>query len=179
VLEPLKQWICDGCGEIIRSEREGWLEFLRDRSPKPGAILTHGFRIVHHNSFAPRRPAGLPADVPTPLEARCAAYQDRIGVQDMHLRAYLGITGLADLLVRLDWGSFVDPDGEHSSEAPTREMVEIIRRLHVPYYEEARLHLAQAAEDGELDEPSNPFYVNNPDVLARIARHYSTRGAPR
>lgn len=29
-LQPLKQWICDTCGEIIEAPHDGWLEWVTD-----------------------------------------------------------------------------------------------------------------------------------------------------
>ena len=80
----------------------------------------HGFRIVH---------AGGPC-----------IYRDSADVSDNHLFHFTGPDGLADLL------SFFDR--EHGVNQG--ELAEIIRRLHVPYYEEARQYLDRAVNDGYL-----------------------------
>ena len=43
-LKPLKQWICDSCGELIKKPEDGWWEYLSDTN----TYLVSGFRIVHY-----------------------------------------------------------------------------------------------------------------------------------
>jgi hypothetical protein len=75
--------------------------------------------------------------------------------------------------------TFLDPDSSTASTGPgvtdIRELVEIIRRLHVPYYEEARQHLRKAIADGLIDgwgggDPT-------PDSMKRIIKKYSSQPA--
>jgi hypothetical protein len=51
-LRPLRQFICDACGEIIASPKAGWLEW---RANADGHL--EGFHIVHHMAASPRQPA--------------------------------------------------------------------------------------------------------------------------
>ena len=50
MLEPLKQWVCDTCGEIINSSSEGYVEWLTDDS---SPLKSNGFRIVHQAYYSP------------------------------------------------------------------------------------------------------------------------------
>lgn len=126
-LEPLQQWVCDHCGEIIVSPEEGWLEWYRDILPEGEFGKDKGFRIVHHNR-------------------RCMYNERQMHAQnmltaDMPLDSFIGADGLVYLL------SFVQFDRAETNE----ELAEIIRRLHVPYYEEARRYHDIAEADGYFD----------------------------
>jgi hypothetical protein len=53
-LKPLEEFLCDSCGEVIRTLAEGWLEWLED----PASLKDYDFRIVHHSLSSPRGPGG-------------------------------------------------------------------------------------------------------------------------
>lgn len=117
-MEPLKQWVCDTCGEIINDVKEGWLEWFTDKDGKKS-----GFRIVHY--------------------LRGCQYNDQVLFHegkilgDMPLKDFIGPNGLSYLLVMLDMYELRD----------RKEVIEIIRRLHVDYYEEARQYWDLAEQD--------------------------------
>lgn len=125
---PLKKFICDECGSIIEKPEDGWLEWFDDYETP-----VEGFRIVHHSSVSPRRDKG--GDCYYPRNPK---------VSDGHLTQYMGIDGLAFLLAKFD-RNLADP----------KELAEIIRRLHIPHYEEARLLIDRAHKDGLLDSPDH------------------------
>jgi hypothetical protein len=120
-LKPLQQFICDECGEVIKKVEDGWLEWIHERR---GPI--HGFRIVHIVRASPRFKKG----------GSCY-YPDRLNASDNHLIYFAGPDGLSVLLSFLE-KKLSDP----------RELADIIRRLHVPHYEEARPYLEQARDAG-------------------------------
>lgn len=122
-LIPMEQWYCDHCGEIINTSNEGWLEWYKDIIEKEFS-KRKGYRIVHHNKHCM-------------YDTRQMFSQNKL-VSDMHLTDYIGPDGLVLLLSDLDYG-----DVENNSE-----LVEIIRRLHTPYYEEARKYHDIAKEEG-------------------------------
>ncbi|WP_262173788.1 hypothetical protein [Saccharococcus sp. Marseille-Q5394] len=123
-LEPIKQWICDACGEIIPNAESGWLEWYRDILPDDEIGKNKGYRIVHHDSRCM-------------YNARLLYKENKL-TADMHLDHYVGHDGLVSLLSKVQY------DTEENNE----ELVEIIRRLHVPYFEEARQLHHLAEEDG-------------------------------
>ena len=131
-LVPLQQFICDTCGELIASPANGWLEWRKDAD----GTLT-GFRIVHHATASPRQP---PAD---------CYYPEKIKAGDMHLDSYLGPDGLVRLTAFL-----VPPPAER---VDIEGLVEVIRRLHIPQYEEARAYWRQATDDGFFDGANEHF----------------------
>src|SRR5262245_48116778 len=55
MLEPLKQWFCDNCGKMIRSPKEGWVEWQHEMTPD-NHDHQHSFKIVHHPLHSPRKP---------------------------------------------------------------------------------------------------------------------------
>ncbi|MGD0487762.1 MAG: hypothetical protein ABSB94_11270 [Syntrophorhabdales bacterium] len=81
----------------------------------------HGFRIVH--------------------SGRRCYYPERAEISDNHLIYFTGNDGLSMLLNLFKRKGVVDQD----------ELAEIIRRLHVPYYEEARTYWDRAVSEGMVD----------------------------
>lgn len=119
-------WICDFCGGSISSIREGWVEWLRseDRS--------WGFRLVHHLPASPRSD-GCQYDSKRPRDAGAI-------VSDGPMAWYVGTDGLSELLDLMTYkGSAVE------------EIVDLVRRLHIPGYERARLFLDEARSEGVID----------------------------
>jgi hypothetical protein len=144
-MEPLRQWICDTCHEPVGPD-DGWLEWLE---PETGA---YDFRITHH-------------------ERKCQkhAYHDDVG--DMHLSTFLNAQGLQALLSMLDVGPLLDPDRTRTpatSDIPS--LVEVIRRLHIPFYEEARLYFNAARQDGHFMD--NEVIIFFPKTCRRIIERY-------
>ncbi|MFC1972063.1 hypothetical protein ACFLVE_01490 [Chloroflexota bacterium] len=123
-LIPLKQWICDSCGGIIEKPEDGWLEWYSKES------VESNFRIVHHN--------------------RSCMYDDlrkhNILVSDLNLTDVIGTHGLANSLFRIE----LSEKGVDKIQ-DLKEFVEILRRLHVPYWEEARLYWDRALKEGFHD----------------------------
>jgi hypothetical protein len=153
-LEPLQQWICDTCGEIIAAPGDGYLEWVTDDE-----LHARDFRIVHHKPKSPRRgPEG------------CYRHGKDPGRQDMHLDEFVGADGLAHLLTLLDLGQ-VDPDDSGPQVKSTRELAEVIRRLHVPRYEEARLYWSEATQDGYF-AGANEVWPYLQDTLNGIIERY-------
>ncbi len=123
-LEPLNQWYCDSCGEMIETADDGWLEWYHERDEH---FNNKGFRIVHHDSSC--------------MYDTDVMFQQGKSTSDMHLNSFVGADGLVNLLSKIQYKSVKD-------EA---ELVEVIRRLHVPYYEEARKLHNEAERDGFFD----------------------------
>lgn len=127
-LIPLKQWICDSCGGVIEKPRDGWLEWYTEKDKS----LDTGFRIVHHRESCMYNDTTLEQQNRSPL--------------DLGLPHALGSHGLGYLLFKLE----LSEKGVYKL-ADIKELIEIIRRLHLPYYEEARLYWKDALRDGFHD----------------------------
>jgi hypothetical protein len=128
-LVPLKQWICDTCGEIIEKADDGWFEWYSDEKTS----LETGFRIVHHRDSC--------------------MYNDRVLVMqnrspsDLNLVNLIGGAGLGYFLFSME----LSEAKNENKLADIKEYIEIIRRLHLPYWEEARLYWDMALTDGSHD----------------------------
>ena len=124
-LIPLKQWYCDSCGEVINEPNDGWLEWYHEQ----GEIGNNeGYRIVHHDRRCMYNSRKL--------------FLENKSLSDMHLSDFIGSDGLVSLLSHIEFNDVKD----------NSELVEIIRRLHVPYYEEARKYHHVAKENGFFSE---------------------------
>lgn len=143
-LAPLKQWICDTCREVITSPGDGWVEWrMRD-------LRTEGFRVVHHSN-------------------KC---QDQVANADLPLEEFLGEHGLIVLLSLVDPGAHFVEEWKGPYVSNLREWVELVKRLQVPYYEEARQHFPEMSAEGFMSD-TNEVALYLPDNLQVIIERYS------
>ena len=77
MLEPLKQWYCDNCGEVIEKSKDGYVIWRRDDNN-----FDCDFRIIHQGKCDNKREYSL----------------------SMSLDNFLGINGLQYLLQYLSIG---------------------------------------------------------------------------
>lgn len=129
-LKPLKQWICDSCGGLIKKSEDGWWEYLHDTKTE----LVSGFRIVHH-----REPC---------MYAEQALRRKNKMVGDMHLDHMLKSGAFGHMLHWLELSETKKID----ERIEITEFTEIMRRLYLPYWEEARQYWEQAYKDGFHDK---------------------------
>ena len=155
MLKPLSQWMCDYCGQLIAEPEEGYLEWLDD-----GKV--HDFKIVHHAPHSPSRPKG----------GDCYHHTENPHRQDLSLDNYAGDNALPSLISFLDVGPYHDPDAKHSPRvADMREFSELMRRLTIPYYEEARLYWSEAEADGFF-AGANEIWIYMPENLKDLIEQY-------
>jgi hypothetical protein len=135
MLKPLKQWICDTCGEVIQQPDHGWLDWLVAEAGEGYSFS--GFRIIHHRPRSPR-PAG------------CYQYERRIGLQGIHLDwVYSAEVGKGWIIHLVEYAS--NP----------KESAELLRRLTIPYYEEARQNWTLAVAGGMLENGAGDYHPDN------------------
>lgn len=127
-LKPLQQWICDTCGEIIECPEDGYVQF------KDGDMGYDNFIIVHHFSASPRKDNNTRG---------CYQYY-----ADSSLKSFLEAGGLAHLLALVDPGEHKCYELKQPHTGDFRKWVDFVRRLQLPYYEEARLYWQKAEKDG-------------------------------
>jgi len=139
MLEPLKQFICDKCGETIKSPRDGWVEWL-EQGDDTMYNSQYGFKIVH-------------------ADPKCYFYPDREypGSNSTPLTHFTGEGGYTWLLCFLDLGPLLMKDYKGPRVKDMREFVELMRRLTLPYYEEVRLY-AGSLRTSENFVADNSFY---------------------
>ncbi|MDF9844962.1 MULTISPECIES: hypothetical protein [unclassified Paenibacillus] len=142
-LRPLEQWVCDSCNQIINRVQDGWFEWYDDSNNQQT-----GFRIVHNNHQCM-------------YNTRTLFAQGR-STRDMHLDAFVGGRGLVYLLSLI----------EHPEVTNKAEVTEMVRRLHVAHYEEARLYWPEAESDGFFDG-ANEIWPYLPETNETLIRRYS------
>lgn len=135
MLDPLRQWICDSCGEVIKSPDDGYVEWLVE-SEESSFSSQYGFKIIHSGE-----------------ECTCYSQEDASFI-DAPLEFFLRDRGYLNLLNFLDIGPLLMKEYKGPRVKYIREFVEFMRRLTVPYYEEARLYFrnVQADEHFVLDD---------------------------
>ena len=155
LMNPLKQFVCDTCGQIIESPEEGWVEWVCEIDGRNA----RAFRICHHVAISPRcSPEG------------CYLHGREAGRSDMHLDSFLE-NPMIELLRLLDVGPHHDPDFTGPRVANVREWTEFARRLSLPYYEQARLYWAIARVDGYF-AGANEKYIYDSGFLKGLIGRY-------
>lgn len=149
-LEPLNQWICDTCGEVINSTRDGYVQWDTNENDE---IID--FIIVHHKPASPRKDT----------RAGCYRYS-----KDKHIKEFLGEKGLVRLHSLLDPGQYHLPTFR-GGVSNIRGWSEFYKRLHLSYYEEARQYWGRAMNDGYFGG-SNEIFIYLPDNLKGMIEHY-------
>ncbi len=145
-VEPLTQWWCDTCGEPMNIA-DGWLEWIDPNN------VPQGFRIVHNR-------------------AKCFHYTNHPHRSDNHLEYFLGPEGLQKFLSKLDVGPILNPENKWPGKiGDMPNFVDTIRRLHIPFYEEARRYFAEAQGDGFFDG-ANEVYVHLPSTCEALIERY-------
>lgn len=108
--------------------------------------LNYGFRIVHFKTCQ--------------YNERTFANDEHI--QDLQLEEFIGEVGLVRIFHLLQTRKFKDQN----------ELIETLYRLQISYYEESRLYMNQALQDG-FAEPGDPRYYRFPENAQRIVERYS------
>lgn len=150
-MEPLKQWICDVCGKVIESPSEGYVVWGENEDG-----MVDKFRIIHQNRHIDGKIVGCDCDRKYNLS--------------MPLESFLGDEGKVQFL------SIVDPGPEFTSEyrdqiANKRLFLEVVRRLQIPYYEEARIYWNRARADGFFCG-ANEVWTYLPETLKCLIEEY-------
>lgn len=157
-LLPLMQWVCDTCKEIIEEPGHGYVEYKWD--PDSDFLLRYGFRVVHQALHSPYRKNGANCYYPN---------NERGG--DWALTDCLGERGIVLLTSWIDPGKEFARSFHASGVKDLREWVVVMRRLHVPFYEEARFFFSQAHSDDNMGG-SNELLFYSPKGLQKILLEY-------
>lgn len=138
-------WICETCGETIKQEGDGWLEWKIDS--RNGA--KHSFRLVHDMAAAPNGRS---------CQYNFKSFPEGEGLGDLQLEQFTGDDGLMTLLEFLS-------DNPQSAD----EIIEMIKRIHIPGYESARRHFKAAIRDGVFEPNTKPGFHSTRDIDATNA----------
>lgn len=145
---PEHTWICDRCGQPIEKVEEGWIEWLVLQ--EGNSSVGKGLRLVHHFQSGSR--AALQSCQYNQEQER---ERDGSHVNDSPLEEFLGPDGLMELLSLLDL-----------NRLPKAEVLEMIKRLHVPGYEEARQYFDAALHEGVFEPNRPPGFYSQSDITA-------------
>lgn len=162
MLKPLEQFICDTCGGIIEKPEDSYVEFIRESGD-----LAHSFNIVHH---APKSP--YYEEDNSSRSKNCYQHTNEIGRSDSHLNDFLGTKGIAYITSFIDVGEYHIPEYDGVRFKNGREFATFIRRVQIPYFEEARHHFDKAIQDGLIDG-QNELAIFDADFLKEICERYS------
>jgi hypothetical protein len=130
---PTTTWICDACGEPIEEVRYGWVEWVDFPREFGVPRRSRDIRIVHHVSVRP-------GERRCQFDHRVEGAKDGGGICDGALADFQGPDGLMRLLEMISEQQF-----------PTKDVLEMIKRIHTPGYEHARLHFKAAVAKGVID----------------------------
>lgn len=137
-----KFWICDNCGGKIESIEDGWVEWLVKQDDAISYNKSYGMRIVHR--------------VKCIYDETLIYKKENAIVSDIDLESFLGADGLMDLLSFLSDGYFKESE----------EVLEIIKRIHIPGYEEARFYFEEAIGYGVFEPNTKPGYYSQRDIMS-------------
>lgn len=140
-------WVCDKCSDDVTVE-QGLVAARRDSHG-----LLQDWRIVHNGDCAPAENAGYTFSV--------------------ELERMVGQDGLSHLLSLLSPGPLQVPDP--SSPTPSEEIgnfdayVDIFRRLHTPFYEQARRRFdsPEVQEQFHAATREYPYRLENLESIAK------------
>jgi hypothetical protein len=142
---PLQQFVCDTCKGLINQPSDGWLEFHFNEDTKSPSVCYEKFAIVHVRKLSP-------------LEDRYCESEHSCKISLNDILQNNSEDAMATLLPFLDEGEFHQTIYRGSLAKNMREFVEIMRRLTIKYYEEARLYMNDEDLNGQPPSGSNSSF---------------------
>lgn len=146
-----KYWFCDRCGEKVYSNGDNgfvqWLTNYKDHAPN-----AYNIQIVHN-----KKPCLFTQNYIQSLE-------ESVMYKDMPLEYYLGTDGLMNLLEIISYNDFQDNE----------EVLEIIKRIHIPGYELTRKYFARAIREGVFEPNTKDGYYTQ-EIINTIADYYNLK----
>jgi hypothetical protein len=148
-------WKCSSCGELITRIKDGWVEWLAGEGLSSRPLLK-GLRLVHRTPTTDRGTDRLRCQ----YDARHEFRKDRSIVEGLALERFVGPDGLMMFLSLISVG-----------EMPTDEILELMKRVQIPGYEQTRELLQEAVGQGVV-VPSigNGFYMQS-EMWALLRHH--------
>ncbi|MCK5212865.1 MAG: hypothetical protein KAQ74_02990 [Dehalococcoidia bacterium] len=153
MLEPLLQWCCDSCGGIINGAHDAYMEWAIDQRTQK----VSGPRIVHKSRECTYGDKDLATAWRTPAHI---ALETIVGIERL--------PALIELLNDMIASGWVDTEDGQS-------FVEVVRRVQLPYYEEARLFwnvaLQASVHDGTRYDDATLLHIlrwKESEVLAGL-----------
>lgn len=149
----MEKLTCDSCGQEIKNVQDGWVEWIsfaeRDKTGQ-------GLRLVHKNS---RNNSLCQYD-------QRAEYDKHGGIlSDNALEQFIGPDGLMRLLVMIS-----------ENELSKAEVLEMIKRLHIPGYDQAKNYFDEAICNGYFEPNMPPRFYWQSDIAATMKYKKSIEG---
>jgi len=143
---PLTQWTCDSCGRVVTDAADGY--------------------VVWHSRY------GKVDDLRIVHRATCNEHQHVSGAE---LKRFLGPEGLSYVISLICAGPVRAAAGHCSTHAPAdlEAFGDFVRRVQVPYYEEARSKFGMPAIRQKFAQASQ-FVPYRVDSLKSIAEEGET-----
>lgn len=146
-LRPLIDFVCDTCHTVVDGTQGGYVEWIENNN------IAGQFRIAHNSHH-------------------CLVHGNNYGRKDTNLSDFLGPYKMPYILSFLDVGPVLDPNFRSGNGiSDVRNYVEFVRRITIPFYEEARLYFGKAIADGVFDG-DNELSVYDPAKLQGIISRY-------
>lgn len=135
------RWMCDKCGQWIESIDDGYVQWITFSDDKVGRDL----QLVHHLK-----------EPDCKFDYTKEDNKDGGRIGDEHFEFYHSPNGL---MTMLSWIA--------DEKLPLAEIVEMIKRIHIPGYEEARLYIDEALSQGIIEQTSAKNFpsVNEIDYI--------------
>lgn len=153
------QWICDTCGSLIQSPEDGFVELILDDDSKiVGATVVHRLVKSPYKDSKPSKGCYFGTGV------------------DYELAHLVGPDGLSLLL------NFLAPN-EHGKRQVLQELhpnhvsewVTLIRRLHIPHYDESRSAVTQAISRSGGEVNGNDPYLYTQRFMESYRKDFDDR----
>jgi hypothetical protein len=133
-VELTRRWTCDRCFEPIERVEEGWVEWLEIGNGQN--YRAEKLHLVHANYVSPLKES----DWGCQYDQRAVFAATGHTVANLTLDYFVGADGLMQLLRFLEEGRL-----------PQTEVLEMIKRLHIPGYERARHYFKEAIAAGAFE----------------------------
>ena len=148
-------WKCSSCGELITSIKDGWVEWLagEDQSGRP---LLKGLRLVHRTRATDRGADRQSCQYCARREFR----NDQSIVEGLSLERFVGPDGLMMFLSLISVG-----------EMPTDEILELMKRVQIPGYEQTRDLLQEAVGQGVVVPSIGKGFYMQSEMWALLRHH--------
>jgi hypothetical protein len=150
LLTPLTQFICDTCGKVIEKPEDGWFEW--SFQVDSGRFINDGFRICHD-------------------KLTCRQLDDHEHATGNPLSQMVFPQGLPHLYNLLDVGPYHQKQFLGPEVKDFRGYMDIIRRITIPYYEEARQYWDKFILDDNLPPVSERMLYTSSFLIGLIERY--------
>ncbi|MCJ0764156.1 hypothetical protein [Variovorax terrae] len=153
--KPLTRWYCDVCHKPIEPNQRGYVIWQSTPGGVDGFHKAHDFKIIHQKICDNKNFSSSAA-----------------------LTDFLGVDGLTYLLTKLSRGPVQEPDPgtPEGRVLDMNEFVDFVRRVQIPYYEEARRRFGDHDFQNDFSDSNEVFPYRQEQLKAIITRYPDPSG---